>query len=252
MMESQPLVSVIMPCYNMQRFIVESIHSVMQQTYENWELLIVDDASTDGTTACIKDFCQFDNRIHLQVKPKHSGIADSRNQCLSMAQGRFLAFLDSDDVWDSHKLEKQLGFMTQNHIGFSYSSYKCIDENSDDLAKIIKTAGNLDYEAYLHNTIIGCSTVMVDTTIVGNIVVPHFRTSEDTATWLNVLKKGFLAYAIEQPLTSYRIRRKSASSNKLKASTDLWRVYRQQEKLSFAKAARCFLSYASNAIKKRL
>ena len=251
-MESQPLVSVIMPCYNMERFIAESIRSVMQQSYENWELLIVDDASTDRTAACIQDFCRQDNRIHLKVKPKHSGIADSRNQCLAMAQGRFLAFLDSDDVWYPNKLEHQLSFMTEHHIGFSYSSYNCIDEAGCDLGKTVRAAGNLDYEAYLRNTIIGCSTVMVDTTIVGSVTVPDFRTSEDTATWLNLLRKGFLAYAIEQPLTSYRIRRKSASSNKLKASTDLWRVYRQQEKLSLFKAMRCFISYAFNAIKKRL
>ena len=104
----------------------------------------------------------------------------------------------------------------------------------------------------MHNTIIGCSTVMLDRTIVGDVMVPNFRTSEDTATWLNILKKGFIAYAINEPLTSYRIRQHSASSNKLKASTDLWKVYRQQEKLSLFKALGCFASYAFHAIKKRL
>ena len=241
-MMEQPLVSVIMPCYNMERFIAESIRSVIQQTYAKWELLIVDDASTDGTADVIQSLCQQDNRIHLQVKPKHSGIADSRNQCISMAKGRFLAFLDSDDVWYPNKMEQQLLFMTEHNIGFSYASYKCIDEEGYDIGKIVKSAGNLDYETYLHNTIIGCSTVMIDTEKVGKVVVPRFRTSEDTATWLNILKKGFLAYAIEQPLASYRIRRKSASSNKLKATTDLWRVYRQQEKLPLFKAIGCFSS----------
>ena len=251
-MESQPLVSVIMPCYNMERFIAESIRSVIQQTYQNWELLIVDDASTDGTTDIIQSLCKQDNRIHLQVKPKHSGIADSRNRCIRMAKGHFLAFLDADDVWFPNKLEHQLQFMTGHNVGFSYSTYKCIDEESCDLGKIVKATENLDYEAYLRNTIIGCSTVMVDTKKVGNVVVPNFRTSEDTATWLNILKKGFLAHAIEQPLVLYRIRKKSASSNKLKATTDLWRVYRRQEKLPLFKAIGCFSSYAFNAIKKRL
>ena len=252
MMENQPLVSVIMPCYNMERFIAESIHSVIRQTYENWELLIVDDASTDGTVEVIQSLCRQEERIRLEVKPKHSGIADSRNRCIQMAKGQFLAFLDADDVWYTQKLEQQLHFMTEHNIGFSYSSYKCIDEDSHDLGKIVRATENLDYEAYLRNTIIGCSTVMIDTEKVGDVVVPDFRTSEDTATWLNILKKGFIAYVIEQPLASYRIRRKSASSNKLKATTDLWRVYRRQEKLSLFKALGCFSSYAFNAIKKRL
>ena len=169
-----------------------------------------------------------------------------------MAKGRFLAFLDSDDVWHPEKLEQQLRFMMERKIGFSYSSYDCIDEQGLPLEKSVKSAGTLDYNAYMHNTIIGCSTVMIDTTIIDNVFVPNFRTSEDTAMWLNILKKGFLAYAIEQPLTSYRIRQHSASSNKLKASSDLWRVYRQQEKLSLFKALGCFFSYAYNAVKKRL
>ena len=251
-MENQPLVSVIMPCYNMEKYIAATIHSVQQQTCPHWELLIVDDASTDGTADIVRSHQIQDDRIHFVVKPKHSGIADTRNQCISMAKGRFLAFLDADDLWHPEKLEQQLQFMTERNIGFSYSSYDCVDEEGKPLEKMVKSAGNLDYDAYLHNTIIGCSTVMIDTTIIGNVFVPNFRTSEDTATWLNILKKGFLAYAIEQPLTSYRIRQHSASSNKLKASSDLWRVYRKNEKLPLFKAIACFSSYAFHAIKKRL
>ena len=251
-MESQPLVSVIMPCYNMEKFIAYTIQSVQGQTYPHWELCIVDDASTDETATIVRSFCDQDDRIHFVVKPKHSGIADTRNQCLNMAKGRFLAFLDSDDMWHPEKLEKQLQFMTDRNIGFSYSSYDCVDEAGKTLNKIVKTAGDLNYDTYLRNTIIGCSTVMLDKTVVGEVIVPNFRTSEDTATWLNILKKGFLAYAIEQPLTSYRIRQHSASSNKLKASTDLWRVYRQNEKLPLFKVLVCFSSYAFNAVKKRL
>lgn len=251
-MESQPLVSVIMPCYNMERYISDSIMSVRQQTYPHWELLIVDDASTDGTEAVIESHCQQDDRIHFTKKDIHSGIADSRNMCLKMAQGQYLAFLDADDIWQPKKLERQLAFMTKKGIGFSYSSYHCIDENGQPLNKIVKAAGNLDYEAYLRNTIIGCSTVMVNKDIVGAVEVPNFRTSEDTATWLDILKNGYLAYAIDETLVSYRIRRKSASSNKIKASFDLWQVYRQHEKLPFFKALHYFSCYAFNAIKKRL
>lgn len=251
-MESQPLVSVIMPCYNMEKFISEAIMSVSQQTYPYWELLIVDDASTDGTVATVKKLADQDERIHFTVKTEHSGIADTRNLCIRLANGPFLAFLDADDVWHPEKLEKQVMFMTEKNVGFTYSAYDWIDEDGVSLNKCIHTIGNLDYEAYLRNTIIGCSTVMVNKTITGDVAVPNFRTSEDSATWLDILKKGHLAYAIEEPLVSYRIRKKSASSNKLKASSDLWKVYRKNEKLSFVKALYYFGCYAFNAIKKRL
>lgn len=252
MTEHQPLVSVIMPCYNMERFVTDTILSVIHQTFADWELLIVDDASTDGTVALVEALAGQDKRIDFSVNPKHAGIAPTRNSCIKKAKGRFFAFLDADDIWHPEKLERQLQFMLDRHIGFSYTSYDLIDENGQTLEKTIKTAGDLDYRAYLRNTIIGCSTVMVDTDMTGPVVVPDFRTSEDAATWLNILKKGFKAYAIKEPLTSYKIRRKSASSNKLKASADLWKVYRQNEKLPFFKAVFYFFCYALNAIKKRL
>ena len=251
-MESQPLVSVIMPCYNMAPYVSDSIKSVIAQTYPHWELLIVDDASTDETVNIIESFVQTDSRIKLAIKKQNSGISDTRNQCIQMAKGLFLAFLDADDIWHPEKLEKQLSFMIAKNVGFTYSTYDWIDEDGKVLNKFINTIGDLDYKTYLRNTIIGCSTVMVNKAITGDIVVPKFRTSEDTATWLNILRKGLLAYAIDESLVSYRIRRKSASSNKIKASIDLWKVYRHHEKLPFFKATYYFSCYAFNAIKKRL
>lgn len=236
----------------MALFIADTIRSVQAQTYPHWELIIVDDCSTDDTVKCIQALSANDPRIHLIIKSRHSGIADSRNQCLQNAQGPYIAFLDADDVWHPEKLERQLRFMQEHRIGFSYSSYDCIDEDGKPLGKTVTAVANLDYRSYLHNTIIGCSTVMIDTTMVGKVTVPDFRTSEDTATWLRLLKNGVIAHAITTPLTSYRVRRKSASSNKLKASIDLWKVYRQQERLPFFMALECFLSYAFNAVKKRL
>ena len=241
-----------MPCYNMESYVADSIASVQRQTYPHWELLIVDDASTDGTVETVKKLAEQDEKIHFVVKNEHSGIADTRNQCIQMAQGRFLAFLDADDIWHPEKIETQLRFMSDRNVSFTYTTYDWIDEEGRTLNKFINTIGNLDYKSYLRNTIIGCSTVMVDTDIVGQVVVPNFRTSEDTATWLGILKKGHLAYAIDEPLVSYRIRRRSASSNKLKASADLWKVYRRHEKIPFFKALHYFSCYAFNAIKKRL
>lgn len=251
-MQSTPLISVIMPCYNMEKFIASSIQSVYNQTFSNWELLIVDDASTDKTAEIVQRFQEADSRIHFAAKSMHTGIADTRNQAIGMAKGQYLAFLDADDVWHIDKLEKQLNFMKTRNIGFSYSAYNWIDETGNELGKTIPTTGDLNYNDYLHNTIIGCSTVMVNTNITGLISVPEFRTSEDTATWLNILKKGFKAYAFSEVVVSYRIRKKSVSSNKIKAAFDLWKVYRQQEKLSLFQALSCFCSYAYHAIKKRL
>ncbi len=251
-MESLPLVSVIMPCYNMERFVTETIASVQRQTYPHWELLIVDDASTDGTVETVKRIAEQDERIHFTEKTTHSGIADTRNLCIQMAQGPFLAFIDADDIWHPEKLEKQIGFMMERKVGFTYSAYDWIDEEGKPLNKCIHTIGDLDYETYLRNTIIGCSTVVVNKTITGDVVVPNFRTSEDSATWLNILKQGHLTYAIDEALVSYRIRQQSASSNKLKASADLWKVYRTNENLPFFKALFYFGCYAFNAIKKRL
>ena len=237
----------------MERFIADTIHSVINQTFDDWELLITDDASTDGTIALVQAMAKNDHRIHLfSINPQETGIAPARNYCIRHARGRFLAFLDADDLWHPNKLQRQLQFMTEQHLGFSYTAYDLVDENGKNLNKTIQTAGDLTYTAYLRNTIIGCSTVMIDTEMTGPVVVPNFRTSEDAATWLNLLKKGFKAYAINEPLTSYRIRSHSASSNKLKAAADLWEVYRQNEKLPFHKAVFYFSCYVFNAIKKRL
>lgn len=241
-----------MPCYNMERFITDTINSVIHQTFADWELLITDDASTDGTVALVQTLSEQDQRIHFTVNPQHAGIATSRNRCIQNAKGRYFAFLDADDLWHPDKLQRQLQFMQEHQTAFSYSSYDLINESGMPLKKTIQAAGDLDHKAYLRNTIIGCSTVMIDTDKVGTVVVPDFRTSEDTATWLNLLKKGFLAYAIHESLTSYRVRSHSASSNKLKAAADLWRVYRRQEELPLPKALYYFSSYVFNAIKKRL
>ena len=252
-MENQPLVSVIMPCYNMERFIADTMRSVISQTFANWELLITDDGSTDGTVALIQSLAENDSRIRLfSIDPQKTGIAPARNFCIKNAKGRYFAFLDADDLWHPDKLQRQLQFMQDHHVGFCYTAYDLVDEVGKPLGKTIKTAGDLNYKAYLRNTIIGCSTVMVDTELVGAVVVPDFRTSEDTATWLDLMKRGFKAHALNEPLTSYRIRSHSASSNKLKAAADLWKVYRQNEKLPFFKATFFFSCYVFNAIKKRI
>ena len=251
-MKNNPLVSVIVPCYNMEQYLADTITSVRNQTFADWELLVVDDASTDGSARILHDFSQQDPRIKASVKAEHTGIADTRNRCIQTASGRYLAFLDADDLWYPEKLEKQLRFMQERQAALSYTSYDLIDEKGQPLGKTIKAAHDLNYQAYLRNTLIGCSTVMLDTEKVGKVTVPDFRTSEDTATWLNLLRQGVVAQALPEALTSYRIRVHSASSNKWKAATDRWKVYRRQERLSLPNALFSFSCYAFNAVKKRL
>ena len=247
-----PLVSIIMPCYNAERYIAQSIESVLAQTYQNWELLITDDCSKDNSVKIATKYSLQDDRISLLVPDEHQGIARTRNMSISRARGRFVAFLDNDDLWKPKKLEKQVNFMLEKGIGFSYTSYELIDIDGALKNKIIKTQGVINYKKYLRNTIIGCGTVMIDRDIVGHFNMPINDTSDDMAAWLSIFRKGFKAYPLEEVLQQYRVTGKSASSNKFKASRDVWKVYRENEKLNLVKSFYNFICYAFNAVKKRV
>lgn len=246
-----PLVSIIMPCYNAERYIAQSIESVLAQTYQEWELLITDDCSTDKSVEIIKRYCEQDGRINLLIN-EHKGIAETRNASIARAKGRFLAFLDNDDLWKPEKLEKQISYMFEKGIGFSYTSYELIDKDGLLKNRVIQTQGVIDYKKYLRNTIIGCGTVMIDSDVVGHFSMPINDTSDDMAAWLKILRKGFMAYPFNEVLLQYRVTGKSASSNKYKASRDVWRVYRKNERLSLVKSVFYFSCYAFNAVKKRV
>ena len=246
------LVSIIMPCYNAAPYVARSIESVLAQTYEDWELLITDDGSTDKSVEIIQAYCEKDERIQLFKHVKNQGIAKARNTSLAKAQGRFVAFLDHDDLWMPDKLEKQVGFMLDNDYPFTYTSYELMDDNGRPLNKAIRTQGVMDYGRYARNTIIGCGTVMVDRDKVGDFRMPQNDTSDDMALWLSLMKKGFLAYPLDEVLLRYRVTKRSASSNKLKAARDVWRVYRVNEGMPLLRSMYCFMGYAYNAVKKRI
>lgn len=247
-----PLVSIIMPCYNAERYVAQSIESVLAQTYKNWELLITDDGSTDKSVAIITKYCLKDDRINLMVPDEHNGIAKTRNLSISRSRGRFVAFLDSDDIWKSDKLEKQVNYMLENDVAFTYSSYEIIDYHGNPKNKIVKDAGVMSYKKYLRNTIICCGTVVLDREKVGHFSTPIIATSEDMSLWLSIMRRGFVAYPVPGPLHQYRITPGSASSNKIKAASDVWRVYRKIEKLSWPKSAMNFICYSFNAIIKHV
>lgn len=251
-MEQQPLVSVVMPCYNTERFIANSIESVMGQTYENWELLITDGPSSDSTASIVKRYCEQDQRIHLITPTKHQGIAEARYTSIQHSQGRYLAFLDSDDIWVNDKLEKQVKFMQDNGYAFTYGNYEIIDSDGKRIGKTIHNGGIVDYNKYLKNTILGCGSVMLDKEQTGPFIQPADDVNDDMALWCSIMRKGIKAYPMDEVLYLYRIRNDGASSHRFKMVKSVWRVYRKQEKLSLPKSVVCFVGYVFNAIKKRL
>ena len=246
------LVSVITPSYNSSKFIDECVNSVISQSYTNWELLIVDDCSDDSSKELLLDLERRDERIQVIFLDNNIGAANARNVAILKAKGKYIAFLDSDDSWDSQKLYKQISFMIKNEIAFSYTSYQSISENGLDIIRIINAPYKMSYNNYLKNTIIGCLTVVIDKEKVGDFEMPSIRSSHDMALWLLIMKRGFIAYGFNENLAKYRIVSSSNTSDKWAAAKDVWRVYRNLEKLSFFYSIWCFLNYAFNAIIKRI
>ena len=245
-------VSVITASYNAGRFIEETIKSVLEQTYDNLELIIVDDCSTDNTEEIVKKYMKIDLRVKFYKLEKNSGAAVVRNTALEKAKGRFIAFLDSDDVWDRDKLEKQINFMKKNNYGFSFTSYRLMNEKGILLNKEVRVPSQIKYEQLLKNTIIGCLTVIIDKDIIGDFRMPLVRAGQDTATWLSILRKGNIAYGYDEVLASYRLVDGSISSNKLKALKRTWNTYRKLENLNLIKSTYYFVYYVLNAIRKRI
>lgn len=246
------LVSIITPSYNSSNFIEETINSVLNQTYENWEMIIVDDCSTDNSVEIINEYLEKDNRIKLLVNEKNKGAAETRNEALKIAKGRFIAFLDSDDLWNCNKLEKQIQFMIENKYPISFTAYNLIDEKGRSIGHNIRTVKEINYRGYLKNTIIGMSTSIIDMSLVKLFQFKNIRTRQDTYLWITLLKRGHKAYGLSTILATYRVRRDSISANKLKAAKRVWFLYYNLEHLGFFKSLYYFLCYIFNALKKRI
>jgi len=244
------LVSIITPSYNSSRFIEECVGSVLSQTYDNWEMLIVDDYSADNSLQILKKYN--DKRIQLIELDKNVGASESRNVAIRKAKGKYIAFLDSDDLWEPQKLEKQISFMETEDIAFSFSTYQPISDDESKLYSIIHASKIVTYSSYLKKTIIGCLTVVIDREKTGGFEMPNIRSSHDMALWLLIMRRGFAAYGLDENLARYRIVSTSNTANKWRAAKDVWAVYRQFEKLSFFNSIWYFLNYAFNAIIKRI
>lgn len=224
------LVSIIMPTYNCAKFIGETIKSVIAQTYSNFELIIVDDCSKDNTKDVVNSFD--DERIKYYQLEKNSGAAVARTTAMNMAKGKYMAFLDSDDLWMENKLEHQLKFMKDNNYNITCTAYEQVNEDGESLNKVIKTKKKADYNRILLDCPVGNSTVMYNVEALGKFEVPNIRKRNDDALWLQMLKKEKYIYGMDEVLAKYRIRSNSISSNKLSLIKYHWQLYRDIEHLS--------------------
>lgn len=234
MEQDKELVSIIVPVYNAGAYIKETISMVQAQTYENWELLLVDDCSGDDSRQRILECMESgDGRIRLISKPKNEGAARARNTGIEASKGRYVAFLDADDLWMPDKLEKELAFMKEKRAAFVFTAYEFGDEHGKGTGKVVHVPEELTYFKALSRTVIFTTTVLLDTDRTGRemIKMPDVK-SEDTATWWKILKSGITAYGLDEVLAIYRRPAKSLSSNKLEAIRRIWNLYRKQERLS--------------------
>lgn len=251
----EELVSIIVPVYNAGKYICETMDCVRAQTYETWELLLVEDGSTDTTVQKIADYvaAEQETRIRLIRQAANSGAARARNRGLSEAKGRYIAYLDADDLWEKDKLARQLRFMEEKEAAFSFTGYEFADENGAGLGKVVRVPERLDYRQALGNTTIFTSTVMFDTDRIPKemLEMPVMK-SEDTALWWKILRSGYPAYGLDENLVRYRRAGKTLSSNKLEAIRRIWHLYRRAEKMNVVQSAWHFCFWAFRAVKRRV
>ncbi len=248
-------VSIIVPVYNAIKYIEAAIDSVVRQTYPDWELILVDDGSTDGTFECMETYCSVlaDERIRIVRTPSNTGAAGARNYGLSLAQGRYIAYLDADDLWNEEKLRKQLAFAKDKQAGFVFTGYEFGREDGTGTGKVVKVPAQMNYKQALKNTTIFTTTVMFDTEVIpiSLLNMPEVK-SEDTALWWKILRNGYTAYGLNENLALYRRCGQTLSSNKLEALKRIWNLYRKIEKLSVVYSAYNFVFWAVRAVLRRV
>ena len=231
------LVSIITPTYNCGAFIGRTIESVQAQTYSNWEMIIVDDQSKDNTEEVVAAYAAKDTRIRYHRLEQNSGAAVARTTAMQLAQGSYMAFLDSDDIWLPEKLERQLKFMEETGHAFTCTAYEQIDEQDNLLGKTIKTVKKTSYNRLLLDCPVGNSTVMYNVEVMGKFEVPNIRKRNDDALWLQMLKKEKYIWGMSEVLMRYRVRANSISSNKLSLIRYHWILYRDIEHLNVFRSA---------------
>lgn len=232
------MVSVIMPAYNSAEFIGEAITSVLEQTYNHWELLIVDDASVDHTHNIAREFEKKDARIRLSSNKLNYGAGAARNKGIEAARGSFIAFLDADDLWLPEKLETQVNFLLENELEMTFSSYYLISEDGEDLNKFVEALPVLTYQKLLKSNYVGNLTGIYNVERTGKVYAPLLRKRQDWGLWLNLLSRTGETKSINLPLAKYRIRKNSLSQNKAALIKYNFRIYREFLGFSYLKSCR--------------
>ena len=242
-------VSIIVPMYNAEKFIGKTIESVLAQTYQNWEMLIMNDVSTDNSLAIVSMYAKKDERIKIVNTEKNVGVVKGRNFLIDLASGKYIAFLDADDYWHNEKLEKQIKFMKEKNASISCTEYTRVKENEEKINDVtIKE--NIFYNDMLKNNYLGCLTVMYDTEKIGKRYFKELEKNEDYVLWLEIVKDVNTIYGLKENLAYYRVLDNSRSSNKVKTAKVRWEIYRKIEKLSLLKSIYYFLHYAIRAVLK--
>lgn len=251
-MLDENLISIVIPVHNAAAFIADTIASVRAQDYGNWELILVNDGSQDKSLEVMESFLS-DERIHIVNLKTSVGAARARNEGVKHINGRYLCFLDADDLWDPQKLSLHLAFVKEKQCAFSFTGYEFATSDGVGVAKIVTVPAVISYRQAIKNTTIFTSTVMMDMTkLTKELIEMPDIPSEDSATWWKILKGGNLGYGLQRPLTLYRRSNGTLSSNKFEAIKRIWNLYRKQEHFSVPYSAYCFCFYAFNAVFRRL
>ena len=241
-MKNEDLVTIIVPVYNREKYIKETLQSILNQTYTNYEVIFVDDASTDASTSILEEYTKNNAKFTLIKLRRNMGVSFARNIGIRKASGRYIAFLDSDDLWLPHRLEEQIKFAKGNNYAFTYSAFKYITDDGSKISKKIEVPFELDYDTALLNTRILTITALIDLQKIPKYLcyMPRFK-HEDMATWWKILKNGYRAYGLNKTLAYCRITEKSRSGNKIKSAYFRWKLYRKIEKLNIFKSIILYL-----------
>jgi teichuronic acid biosynthesis glycosyltransferase TuaG len=243
--------SIITPIYNAEFFLEETLQSIIDQNYSNWESILINDNSTDSSLDIAQRFTELDSRFKIINKSESGGAAKARNSGIEASKGRFIAFLDSDDIWHPKKLEKQILFMKNNNVDFSFTAYNFISEKGVH-GDFVTVPNEVSYKTLLRGNIIACLTAVYDTKKLGKVYMPDILKRQDFALWLKITKSGINAIGINESLAHYRLRTGSLSSTKFNTMLHTWGVYRNVEKLSILSSLRYISSHLVGAIIKRI
>lgn len=245
-----PRVSIIIPTWNSSEFVGDALDGLQAQTIDDWEAIVVDDASEDETCSLVSVRRSRDLRIQLFTMSRHCGPARARNLGIDVAKGRYIAFCDSDDVWRPDKLARQLNELSLYESAVCCTAYVKVNEDGEVASGVVPPPSRVDYQALLRSNPIGLSTAMYDTELCGKVYMPDIARRQDYGLWLRIMREGHEALGIDEPLVDYRIRKGSLSSNKAVAAWYTWRVLREVAELSIPRASVAFASYLRASLRK--